>query len=494
MCITTNHSRIPLSIVCIFFTTPIQQFVPDTINSSSDEEYLTEEDSDSVNNNESDDEYSDTTEGADLSYVLSDTEDENPLFLKCNNRSKSNKIKSQNHEEIITKYTQTLLFAEDIEGLVSTIESLQLMNKDHLQEIENLHSQIEDLNNRINDVDQAKGKLEKLASQNSILKEKSNDVRKENDLLVEKIQGLQKKLSMEVRVSVSEHGEDGTIEYCTPQFEEDPDDLFYSTKASSVGTPESGRDKARNVFPKRSPGPSSPSPRAILSEDFLRNEEKRFEEAAEKIMRLEQRIACLQKANNLNSCATCRPLRSHVMKIERQLLNLVQERKGQLEELYELKQEALSSAVGEKDAHLAWLEVSVSRDEIENVHTKGTIERLRRERKDLLQRMKEENENRMKLLSSLEDNSTLFTGPSKITSLGALGETYVSDMEEVDSGGLQSTSSLQSMSTGELGEINLYHLPTNEPQSLPSRAFDPTGIVDLDPAQDDDDKQSTKSC
>ena len=32
-----------------------------------------------------------------------------------------------------------------------------------------------------------------------------------------------------------------------------------------------------------------------------------------------------------------RPLRNHVMKIERQLINLVQERKGQLEELYELK-------------------------------------------------------------------------------------------------------------------------------------------------------------
>ena len=96
------------------------------------------------------------------------------------------------------------------------------------------------------------------------------------------------------------------------------------------------------------------------------------------------------------------------MKIERQLLNLVQERKGQLEELYELKyvdsirfflwtckiisypstfrQEALSSAVSEKDAHLAWLEVTGEG----NVHTKGTIERLRRERRELLQRMKDE--------------------------------------------------------------------------------------------------------
>ena len=98
--------------------------------------------------------------------------------------------------------------------------------------------------------------------------------------------------------------------------------------------------------------------------------------------------------------------------------------------------------MSEKDAHLAWLEVTGEG----NVHTKGTIERLRRERRELLQRMKEEvcacimgilqknlkcslqNENRMKLLSSLEDTSALFTGPAKISALGALGESYVSDV------------------------------------------------------------------
>ena len=42
--------------------------------------------------------------------------------------------------------------------------------------------------------------------------------------------------------------------------------------------------------------------------------------------------------------------------------------------------------MSEKDAHLAWLEVTGEG----NVHTKGTIDRLRRERRELLQRMKEE--------------------------------------------------------------------------------------------------------
>ena len=36
----------------------------------------------------------------------------------------------------------------------------------------------------------------------------------------------------------------------------------------------------------------------------------------------------------------------------------------------------------------------------------------------------------MKLLSSLEDTSALFTGPAKISALGALGESYVSDVSD----------------------------------------------------------------
>ena len=50
------------------------------------------------------------------------------------------------------------------------------------------------------------------------------------------------------------------------------------------------------------------------------------------------------------------------------------------------RQEALSSSISEKDAHLAWLEVTGEG----NIHTRGTIERLRRERRELLNRMKEE--------------------------------------------------------------------------------------------------------
>ena len=87
--------------------------------------------------------------------------------------------------------------------------------------------------------------MERLESQNSVLKEKSSDIRSENDRLVAKIQKLQSRISQEVggqtkinnlsfqsqiRVSVSEY-EDG-----------DPDDIFNfgsSPTQSRTRSPES---------------------------------------------------------------------------------------------------------------------------------------------------------------------------------------------------------------------------------------------------------------
>ena len=64
-------------------------------------------------------------------------------------------------------------------------------NSKQLKEIQNL---LEDnFNLRAQNTEYApyKGKLKKLESQNSILKEKTNDIRRENDSLVDKIQKLQ---------------------------------------------------------------------------------------------------------------------------------------------------------------------------------------------------------------------------------------------------------------------------------------------------------------
>merc|ERR550534_2813451 len=334
-----------------------------------------------------------------------------------------------------------------------TLESLGKM----VSEAEELRAEVEKLEDKVKELEEAgsaqvKSKVERLESQNSVLKEKSSDIRSENDRLVAKIQKLQSRISQEsqIRVSVSEF-EDG-----------DPDDIF--TFGSS---------------PTQSRSPESRIKVSVTEDYLLDEQDKRFEEAAEKIMRLEQRVTCLQNANNVNSCATCRPLRAHVQKIERQLVSLTQERKGQLEELYELKQEALSSAVSEKDAHLQWLEVAGEGSS--NAHTRGTLERLRRERRDLLNRMKEENENRMALISALDETSSLFIGTGKISTLGSLhrGESLVSDLD-ADSPGVQSTSSYQSASTA-------------DEDDLPSRCLIPLVTCPREPREDDEDNQSSKS-
>lgn len=121
------------------------------------------------------------------------------------------------------------------------------------------------LKSKYSEVAPIKGKVQKLESQNSLLKEKSNDVRRENDMLVEKIQKLQKKISMEVRVSVSEYEETDT------------DELFFIEKSPEIDSPS---DKSKQVFIKS----SNASRTVSIREDYLQNEEKRFEEAAEKVI------------------------------------------------------------------------------------------------------------------------------------------------------------------------------------------------------------------
>jgi len=408
------------------------------------EEEEEEEDGEEENDSSSESE----TEGADLSHVSTGSESElepSPLFLKCK-PSVKRKVEKESEDEGAEEKKK-----ERDQQTELTLESLGKM----VSEAEELRAEVEKLEDKVKELEEAgsaqvKSKVERLESQNSVLKEKSSDIRSENDRLVAKIQKLQSRISQEsqIRVSVSEY-EDG-----------DPDDIF-----NFGSSPTQSRTR-------------SPESRVKVSvtEDYILDEDKRFEEAAEKIMRLEQRVTCLQNANNVNSCATCRPLRAHVLKIERQLVSLTQERKGQLEELYELKQEALSSAVSEKDAHLQWLEVAGEGSS--NAHTRGTLERLRRERRDLLNRMKEENENRMALISALDETSSLFIGTGKISTLGSLhrGESLL----DADSPGVQSTSSYQSASTA-------------DEDDLPSRCLIPLVTCPREPREDDEDNQSSKS-
>lgn len=75
------------------------------------------------------------------------------------------------------------------------------------------------------------------------------------------------------------------------------------------------------------------------------------------------------------------------------------ERKRHLDELYDMKLEALSAAISEKDAHLALLEEQIHQDE----NTRRQAENLRAEKERLVQRIKIENESRVKMIAEADD-------------------------------------------------------------------------------------------
>jgi myosin heavy subunit len=348
-------------------------------------------------------------------------------------------------EEIITKDLLIYDLEEKMGLLESNTHNIENVTKLKELELENgsLYNEIKWKTEELNDLKvkseqelkkykEQKDKLKQLEIQYAMLKEKNNSTRSENDVLIRKIQELQKEIATcEVGSYDNEHD---SVKVTVIDFEENDssDELFYNTNTNP-------KSCSRHVRKAKSLQEGKEETCCIHAE-LLVNEEKRFEETAEKIFRLEQRITCLQNANNVNSCATCQPLRNHVIKIEKELQILISERKVQLDELFDLKQEALSSSISEKDAHLSWLEATQKG----NFHTKDTIERLKRERRTLLNRMKEENDNRMKLMAGL-DTSLIFTVPTKITALGAFA-TFMANDDPMASAGA-STSSFQSAST-----------------------------------------------
>jgi len=359
-----------------------------------------------------------------------------------------NDIKTQNlrisDQETNPSKTELLNKIKELE-----MENMSLCNK--LRWIQDKEEQTE-LKRRLatetKEKKELKDKLKQLEIEYEKLKKKSKSIRDENDILVSKLQDLhtmivhknqtnvdlcdQKTKSQHVKVSVSEFED----------IEESSDEIFY-TNNTTEHKPKKNSKIKKSVSLNESKSRSSS---CCIHETLLENEDKRFEEAAQKIMRLEQRVITLQNANNVNSCASCVPLRAHVMKLEKELMDLASERKSQLNELFDLKQEALSGAVREKDAHLSWLEATGDG----NVHTQESIKRLRKERSEILKRMKEENDSRMALLSGNE-GSPIFTITGKIAALGAFGS-FMKDVNEGSPGDL-STSSFQSVSAEDIHNV-----------------------------------------
>ncbi|XP_061494625.1 ELKS/Rab6-interacting/CAST family member 1 isoform X3 [Rhineura floridana] len=87
---------------------------------------------------------------------------------------------------------------------------------------------------------------------------------------------------------------------------------------------------------------------------------------------------------------------------ETHLTNLRAERRKHLEEVLEMKQEALLAAISEKDANIALLELSSSKKK-----TQDEVAALKREKDRLVQQLKQQTQNRMKLMADNYENDHL---------------------------------------------------------------------------------------
>ena len=180
-------------------------------NDQYDNQCKDDEDSETIDESQdifTNDGSSDTTELADdISEDISendqkedDSEDnenrtEHPIFKKCisfkKKHSRDDSKSTGLSQSTASLFSQTDIEASDMDSLFEQIVSLGKRNDQLLIEFKQLATENFDLKAKNTEYIPFKGKVRQLETQNSVLKEKTIDVRKENDMLVEKIQTLQ---------------------------------------------------------------------------------------------------------------------------------------------------------------------------------------------------------------------------------------------------------------------------------------------------------------
>lgn len=132
------------------------------------------------------------------------------------------------------------------------------------------------------------------------------------------------------------------------------------------------------------------------SEAEVIRQECLLHEAQQKVSSLEAELRRLKTSECLR-CGSCPDLSLQMKDVG--LKALWAERKRHLDELYDMKLEALSAAISEKDAHLALLEEQPFEDE----KVRRQAQKLRAEKERLVQRIKTENESRVKMIAEADD-------------------------------------------------------------------------------------------
>ncbi|XP_057342376.1 ERC protein 2 isoform X3 [Manis pentadactyla] len=138
---------------------------------------------------------------------------------------------------------------------------------------------------------------------------------------------------------------------------------------------------------------------AQLLEEVRRREDSLAESAQHG--QIEELMAALEKSRQELDATKARlaSTQQSLAEKETHLANLRVERRKQLEEILEMKQEALLAAISEKDANIALLELSASKKK----KTQEEVMALRREKDRLVHQLKQQTQNRMKLMADSYD-------------------------------------------------------------------------------------------
>ncbi|VDN29409.1 unnamed protein product [Gongylonema pulchrum] len=246
------------------------------------------------------------------------------------------------------KMQQLEAFQARNQQLVATIESLQ-------KELDDRQVLLESQSEKIGDLDR------ELLTAERQCKDRLSEARKEIQSLLRMVQSLEKdKASL--------------ISQCK-QFQNKLEDTHKDDSTSTVG----------QLRPEYS---------ALSTESSLRSRVEELEEALRESVSItaERELHLTESHRELNE------LRRRVKKLtsserEEILHTLEAEKRRQIEQLLQLKHEALVAAIAEKDAHIALLEQSRERPRDE-------IEMLRLHKERLMEKLKEENERRTQLIAS----------------------------------------------------------------------------------------------
>ncbi|XP_023154053.2 ELKS/Rab6-interacting/CAST family member 1 isoform X3 [Amphiprion ocellaris] len=138
----------------------------------------------------------------------------------------------------------------------------------------------------------------------------------------------------------------------------------------------------------------------LAQEEAARSlQEKQMEELLGAMEKVKQELESMRAKLSSTQQSLCEK--------EAHLTTLRAERRKHLEEVLEMKQEALLAAISEKDANIALLELSSSKKK----KTQDEVALLKREKDRLVQQLKQQTQNRMKLMADNYEDDHLKTAP-----------------------------------------------------------------------------------